>query len=61
MSLSLLVMAAIMFACIVAWGIAHLLEGTISFIGFCVVMFFAYLVYHLVRLSWVDNQHNKNI
>lgn len=60
MSLSQLVMVILMLACTIVWGIAHLIKGTIGIFGFFVVLFFAYLMWNLVRLSWVEYQQEKN-
>lgn len=60
MILSQIVMAVIMLACTIVWGIAHLIKGTITLFGFCVVLFFAYLIGILIRLSWIEYQQEKN-
>lgn len=60
MSLSQLVMAILMLACVIVWGIAHLIKGTIGIFGLFVVLFFAYLMWNLVRLSWIEYQQEKN-
>ena len=60
MSLIQLVMAVFMLISIIIWGIAHLIMGTISFLGFLVVCAFAHLVMIIVRQLWKEYQEEKN-
>lgn len=55
-----LAMSIFMFISIIVWGIAHAIKGTISFIVILVVLLFAYLMWKLVRLFWVEYQQEKN-
>ena len=60
MSLTQLAMSVVMFLCIIVWGIAHLIMGTISLFGFLAVLFFALLGYVLVCESYREYQQEKN-
>ena len=60
MSLSQLAMAILMLVITIAWGIAHLIMGTMGLFGFFVVLFFAYLIWALVRISYQEYQEEKN-
>ena len=54
MSLIQVVMAVFMLICLIIWGIAHLIMGTIGFIGFLVVCGFAYLIWAMIRQLWKE-------
>lgn len=60
MSLTQLGMSIIMLLCTITWGIAHLIKGTIGLVGILVVLFFAFLMWILVRESWREYQQEKN-
>ena len=60
MSLGQLAMSIFMFLGTIAWGIAHLIMGTIGLFGFCVVLLFIYLMWILVRESYREYQEEKN-
>lgn len=59
-SLTQLAMSIVMLLSTIVWGIAHLIKGTIGLFGIFVVLFFAYLMWTLVRISWVEYQQEKN-
>ena len=59
-SLGQLVMSIIMLACVVVYGVAHTIMGNIKGVGFLVLGVFLYLMWTLVRLSWVEYQQEKN-
>lgn len=60
MSLGQLAMSIFMFIGTIVWGIAHLIMGTMGLFGFFVVLFFAYLIWALVRISYQEYQEEKN-
>lgn len=60
MSLSQLVMAILMLVMTIVWGIAHLIKGTIGFFGCLMVLFFAYLIWQMCKVAWVEYQQEKN-
>lgn len=60
MSLIQLVMSAFMLLCTIVWGIGHAIMGTIGLFGLLVVGFIAYLIWTIVRLSWVEYKEEKN-
>lgn len=51
---------AFLFLCIIIWGIAHLIMGTIGLLGFSVVLFFAYLMWCLLVSAWREYQKEIN-
>ena len=55
-----LAMSIFMFISIIVWGIVHAIKGTIGFIVILVVLLFAYLMWRLVRLFWVEYQQEKD-
>ena len=59
-SLGQLVISIIMLACVVVYGVAHTIMGNIKGFGFLVLGVFLYLMWTLVRLSWVEYQQEKN-
>lgn len=59
MSLTQLVMSVVMFLCIIVWGIAHLIMGTINLFGFLVVLSAAFLIWVLVCESYREYQQEK--
>lgn len=59
-SLMQLVMSAFMLLCTIVWGIGHTIMGTIGLFGLLVVGFIAYLIWTIVRLSWVEYKEVKN-
>ena len=60
MSLIQLVMAVFMLICLIIWGIAHLVMGTIGFVGFLVVCGFASLICAMVRQLWKEYKEELN-
>lgn len=60
MSLTQLGMSIFMLLSTITWGIAHLFMGTIGLVGILVVLFFAFLMWILVRESWREYQQEKN-
>ena len=60
MSLIQLVMAVFMLICLIIWGIAHLIKGTIGFIGFLVVCGFAYLIWAMIRQLWKEYKEESD-
>lgn len=60
MSLTQLAMSIVMLLLTIVWGVAHIIMGTIGLMGILVVLFFAYLMWTLVRLSWAEYQQEKN-
>lgn len=59
-SLTQLAMSIFMLLCTIVLGIAHLIKGTIGLFGILVVLLFAYLMWRLVRLFWVEYQQEKD-
>lgn len=59
-SLTQLAMSIVMLLLTIVWGVAHTIMGTIGLFGIFVVLFFAYLMWTLVRISWVEYQQEKN-
>lgn len=60
MSLTQFAMSVFMFLGTIVWGIAHLIKGTIGLFGCLIVLFFAYLMYILVCVSWREYQQEKS-
>lgn len=58
-SLMQLVMSAFMLLCTIVWGIGHAIMGTIGLFGLLVVGFIAYLIWTIVRLSWVEYRNEQ--
>lgn len=54
MSLIQVVMAVFMLICLIIGGIAHLVMGTIGFVGFLVVCGFGLLIWAMVRQLWKE-------
>lgn len=59
-SLTQLAMSILMLLLTIAWGVAHLIKGTIGLFGILVVLFFAWLMWCLVHTSWREYQQEKN-
>ena len=60
MSLIQLVMAVFMLICLIIWGIAHLIMGTIGFIGFLEVCAVAQLIWVMVRQLWKEYKEESD-
>lgn len=60
MSLTQLGMSIFMLLGTITWGIAHTIKGTIGLVGILVVLFFAFLMWILVKESWREYQQEKN-
>ena len=58
MSLAQFAMSIIMLLCVVAWGIGSIIKGDLSIPEIIVVLFIAYLVWTIVRTTWVE-YHRK--
>lgn len=58
MSLAQFAMSIIMLLCVVAWGIDSIIKGDLSIPEIIVVLFIAYLVWTIVRTTWVE-YHRK--
>lgn len=58
-SLMQLVMSDFMLLCTIVWGIGHAIMGTIGLFGLLVVGFIAYLIWTIVRLSWVEYRNEQ--
>ena len=54
-----LVISILLLLCVVSFGIAHLIMGTISFFGVLVVGAIAMLMLELVRLSYKEFEEEK--
>lgn len=54
-----LVLTGIMFLCVIAGGIAHLVMGNLSLIGILVVALFVYLVWQMCKIAWTEYQQDK--
>lgn len=54
MSLTQLAMTAVVLLCVIVLGIAHIINGTIGFVGALVVAGFAYLILVAVYHSWKE-------
>lgn len=54
-----LVLTGIMFLCVIAGGIAHLVMGNLSLIGILVVALLAYLVWQMCKIVWTEYQQDK--
>ena len=55
-SLTQLAMSIVMLLLVIVWGICHLIKGTIGLF----VLWFACLMWVLVRTAWVEYQQEKN-
>lgn len=60
MSLIQLVMAVFMLICLIIWGIAHLIMGTIGIIGFLVVCAVAQLIWVMVRQLYKEYKEESD-
>ena len=60
MILTLLSMSVFMFISTIVWGIAHLIMGTIGFVGTFMVLFFAFMTWLLMKGFWCEYQQQKN-
>lgn len=54
-----LVLTGIIFLCVIAGGIAHLVMGNLSLIGILVVALFVYLVWQMCKIAWTEYQQDK--
>ena len=54
-----LVLTGIMFLCVIAGGIAHLVMENLSLIGILVVALFVYLVWQMCKIVWAEYQQDK--
>ena len=54
-----IVLTGIMFLCVIAGGIAHLVMGNLSLIGILVVALFVYLVWQMCKIAWTEYQQDK--
>lgn len=60
MSLIQLMMAVFMLICLIIWGIAHLIMGTIGIIGFLVVCAVAQLIWVMVRQLYKEYKEESD-
>lgn len=58
-NLTQLVLTGIMFLCVIAGGIAHLVMENLSLIGILVVALFVYLVWQMCKIVWAEYQQDK--
>jgi uncharacterized membrane protein YoaK (UPF0700 family) len=58
-NLTQLVLTGIMFLCVIAGGIAHLIMENLSLIGILVVALFVYLVWQMCKIVWAEYQQDK--
>ena len=58
-NLTQLVLTSIMFLCVIAGGIAHLVMENLSLIGILVVALFVYLVWQMCKIVWAEYQQDK--
>lgn len=58
-NLTQLVLTGIMFLCVIAGGIAHLVMENFSLIGILVVALFVYLVWQMCKIVWAEYQQDK--
>ena len=58
-NLTQLVLTGIMFLCVIAGGIAHLVMENLSLIGILVVALFVYLVWQMCKIVWAESQQDK--
>lgn len=58
-NLTRLVLTGIMFLCVIAGGIAHLVMENLSLIGILVVALFVYLVWQMCKIVWAEYQQDK--
>ena len=54
-----IVLTGIMFLCVIAGGIAHLVMGNLSLIGILVVALFVNLVWQMCKIAWTESQQDK--
>lgn len=58
-NLTQLELTGIMFLCVIAGGIAHLVMENLSLIGILVVALFVYLVWQMCKIVWAEYQQDK--
>ncbi len=58
-NLTQLVLTGIMFLCVIAGGIAHLVMENLSLIGILVVALFVYHVWQMCKIVWAEYQQDK--
>lgn len=58
-NLTQLVLTGIMFLCVIAGGIAHLVMENLSLIGILVVALFVYFVWQMCKIVWAEYQQDK--
>lgn len=58
-NLTQLVLTGIIFLCVIAGGIAHLVMGNLSLIGILVVALFVFLTWQMCKIAWTEYQQDK--
>lgn len=58
-NLTQLVLTGIMFLCVIAGGIAHLVMENLSLIGILFVALFVFLTWQMCKIVWAEYQQDK--